>query len=139
VITTLLPELSSLVIDEVIDQGDAVRVLARTVSSPVACPGCGEATGRVHAYHRRRLAGLPAGGRGVVVALHGPGVIAHHGCWRDGPARPELPVDARTRARRHAVHDLLAQGCGLLECAPLHLPGQVLGVVGHTHQGSSPQ
>ncbi|WP_344513469.1 transposase family protein [Dactylosporangium maewongense] len=31
----------------------------------MACPACGRQTGRVHAYHVRRLADLPVGGRGV--------------------------------------------------------------------------
>ena len=47
-------------------------------------------------------------------------VIAHSTCWRaaqshrSGPARP---IDERTRARHAAVHELLDQGVGLLECA----------------------
>ena len=65
----MLPELSSLLIDEVIDQGRFVRVLARTQRTLVRCPACGEPTGRVHAYHRRRLAALPVSGRGVVVEV----------------------------------------------------------------------
>ena len=43
-IRTLLPELSSLVIDDVIDQGRVVRVLARTQMLPVACPLCDQPT-----------------------------------------------------------------------------------------------
>jgi transposase len=44
-------------------------------------------------------------------------LIAHSGCWRDGPVRPDLPLDQRTRERHRAVHVLLDQGHGLLECA----------------------
>lgn len=44
-------------------------------------------------------------------------VIAHSGCWRDGPVRPDQPLDERTRERHRAVHELLDQGLGLLECA----------------------
>jgi transposase len=44
-------------------------------------------------------------------------VIAHSGCWRDGPVRPARPLDERTRQRHRAVHALLDQGHGLLECA----------------------
>ena len=44
-------------------------------------------------------------------------VIAHSGCWRDGPVRPDQPLDERTRERHRAVHELLDQGHGLLECA----------------------
>ncbi len=45
-------------------------------------------------------------------------VIAHSTCWRaaqqSGPTRP---IDERTRARHAAVHQLLGQGVGLLECS----------------------
>ncbi|MFI5916119.1 transposase family protein [Dactylosporangium sp. NPDC051541] len=37
------------------------------------CPACGGLTGRVHPYHRRRLAALPVAGRGVVVELRSEG------------------------------------------------------------------
>ncbi|GGK16098.1 hypothetical protein GCM10010124_05910 [Pilimelia terevasa] len=66
-INALLPELSSLVIRDVIAQDGVVRVLARTQVRPVACPLCAQPTRRVHAYHRRQIAALPVAGRGVVV------------------------------------------------------------------------
>ena len=47
-------------------------------------------------------------------------VIAHSSCWRTGPCGPPgpvRPIDERTRARPAAVHELLRQGVGLLECA----------------------
>ncbi|MER7894560.1 ISL3 family transposase [Micromonospora sp. NPDC094482] len=65
----MLPQLSSLVIEEIADQGSVVLVRARTSVRAVSCPDCGEPAERVHAYHRRRLANLPAGGRGVVIDL----------------------------------------------------------------------
>ncbi|GAA3203884.1 ISL3 family transposase [Dactylosporangium siamense] len=46
-------------------------------------------------------------------------VIAHGSCWRDGPVRPQQPLDERTLERHRAVHVLLGQGHGLLECARL--------------------
>ena len=44
-------------------------------------------------------------------------VIAHGHCWRAGPPSPARAIDERTRARHTAVHELLNQGVGLLECA----------------------
>ena len=44
-------------------------------------------------------------------------VIAHSSCWRADPCRPTRPIDERTRARHTAVHELLDQGVGLLECS----------------------
>jgi hypothetical protein len=60
---------------------------------------------------------------------HGPGgaveksVIAHNTCWRTPPqqssrlSEPDAGIDKRTRARHAAVHELLGQGVGLLECS----------------------
>jgi hypothetical protein len=52
-------------------------------------------------------------------------VIAHSPCWRTQPQQPQPPrlsgqgrvIDERTRTRHAAVHELLGQGVGLLECA----------------------
>jgi hypothetical protein len=44
-------------------------------------------------------------------------VVAHSGCWHTGPSRPNRPLDDRTRDRHAAVHALLDQGVGLLDCA----------------------
>jgi transposase len=61
--------LSSLVIEDVGDEGGAVVVRARTPGGAVACPGCGTETGRVHGYHERMAADVPVDGRRVVVRL----------------------------------------------------------------------
>lgn len=44
-------------------------------------------------------------------------VIAHSRCWHTGPPRQTRELDERTRVRHAAVHALLGQGAGLLECA----------------------
>ena len=48
-------------------------------------------------------------------------VIAHSTSWRAAQSSPQSaptrPIDERTRARHAAVHELLGQGVGLLECA----------------------
>ena len=66
-VRTLLPELPSLVIDDVVNQRRVVRVVARTQVLPVACPLCYQPPERVHAYHRPQIAALPVAGRAVVV------------------------------------------------------------------------
>ena len=43
--------------------------------------------------------------------------IAHSRCWHTGPYRRTGVLDERTRTRHAAVHALLDQGDGLLECA----------------------
>jgi transposase len=56
----VFPQLSSLLIDEVIEDGLRLVVRARTPSVSVACPECDRLSERVHGYHVRRLADLPA-------------------------------------------------------------------------------
>jgi len=61
--------LSSLVIDEVVNDGAGWRVRARTTLSEAACPRCATTSSRVHAWHVRRLTDLPAAGRAVLIEL----------------------------------------------------------------------
>jgi transposase len=61
--------LSALVIEDAGDAGEVICVRARTRGGPVACPGCGTETGRVHGYHERTAADVPADGRRVVLKV----------------------------------------------------------------------
>jgi transposase len=61
--------LSALVIEDVEDAGDVIVVRAVTPSEPVACPGCGSETARVHGYHERTPADVPLDGRRVLVKV----------------------------------------------------------------------
>ncbi|MBC9731567.1 transposase family protein, partial [Streptomyces sp. TRM68367] len=51
--------LSALVIEGVTDEGEVIRVSARTRDDPVPCPGCGQPTGGVHGFHGRVVADVP--------------------------------------------------------------------------------
>jgi transposase len=66
---TVFSGLSALVIEDVEDAGDMIVVRARTRDEPAACPGCCAETSRVHGYHERTAADVPAGGRRVVVKV----------------------------------------------------------------------
>ncbi len=61
--------LSALVVEGVADEGEVIRVSARTRGDPVPCPACGRLTGRVHGFHGRVVGGLPVDGRRVVVSV----------------------------------------------------------------------
>ncbi|MGX1977191.1 ISL3 family transposase [Streptomyces kronopolitis] len=61
--------LSALVIEDVADDGEAVRVTARARDVPVPCPVCGVPTAKVHGYHHRTVADVPVDGRRVVVRV----------------------------------------------------------------------
>ncbi|MGW4896160.1 ISL3 family transposase [Kitasatospora sp. NPDC004240] len=66
---TVFSGLSPLVIEDVVDEGQVIRVVARTPGGPVPCPVCGAPTDRVHGFHRRMVADVPADGRRVLVAV----------------------------------------------------------------------
>lgn len=59
--------LSALVVEDVGEAGGVIRVRARTRGGAVACPACGTATQRLHAYHERTATDVPVDGRQVVV------------------------------------------------------------------------
>ncbi len=66
---TVFSGLSDLVIEDVVDGGDAVVVTARTRDVAVPCPVCGAPTAKVHGYHHRTVADVPVDARQVVVHL----------------------------------------------------------------------
>lgn len=61
--------LSALVIEDVEDAGELICVRARTRDVAVACPDCGAPTARVHGFHERTAADVPADGRRVLVRV----------------------------------------------------------------------
>jgi transposase len=65
----LFSGLSVLVIEDINDAGEIIVVQARTRDEAVACPGCGAETVRVHGYHERTAADVPADGRRVVLKV----------------------------------------------------------------------
>jgi transposase len=65
----LFAQLRGLELDQGEDRGDLVRLVARTRTSLVTCPECGEPATRVHDRYWRRLPDLACGGRPVQVVL----------------------------------------------------------------------
>lgn len=61
--------LSSLVIEEVADEGEWIRVKARTPGAAVCCPDCGAVAVRVHGYHERMVRDVPVDARRVQVVV----------------------------------------------------------------------
>ena len=68
-IAVVFSGLSPLVIDEVVDESEGIRLRARTPCRPVACPGCGAMSERVHGYHERTVADVPVDARRVTVVV----------------------------------------------------------------------
>jgi len=61
--------LSSLVIDDVVDEGERIVMRARTPRDTAVCTVCGASSERVHGYHWRTVAEVPVGERRVVVRV----------------------------------------------------------------------
>ncbi|MFJ2033580.1 ISL3 family transposase, partial [Streptosporangium sp. NPDC087985] len=61
--------LSALVIEDVENKDDHIRIMARTQDEPVPCPVCGVLTGQVHGFCGRTVADVPVDGRRVVVSV----------------------------------------------------------------------
>lgn len=66
---TVFSGLPVLVVEDVVDGGDAVVVTARTRYVAVPCSACRTPTAKVHGYHRRTVKDVPVDGRPVVVHL----------------------------------------------------------------------
>lgn len=73
---TVLSGLSALVVEDMTDQGEVIRLSARTRHEVVPGPKGGTPTARVHGFHERTVADLPVAGRRVVVSAR---VSAHGG------------------------------------------------------------
>jgi transposase len=66
----------------------------------VACPQCDRPSQRVHGYHVRRLADLPAAGRGVVVELRVRRLACQTSDCGRRTFREQIPALAQRSARR---------------------------------------
>ena len=76
----LLPHLHGVTIEQVDHGNDSVVIMARSVATAAACPGCGTPSGRVHARYERRLRDSALAGRPVMIRLQ----IRRFVCTADG-------------------------------------------------------
>ncbi|WP_411118371.1 ISL3 family transposase [Streptomyces sp. 058-1L] len=109
--------LSALVIEEVVDDGEVIRVAARTRDVPLACPVCRVLTGKVHGYHRRTVADVPVDGRKVVVHVRVRRLVCRVlGCRRQ-TFREQVPglmerLQRRTTRLTGQVSAVVKELCG---------------------------
>ncbi len=83
--------LSLLVVEDVVDGGDAMVVTALTRDVAMSCPACRTPTAKVHGYHRRTVRDVPVNGRPVVVHLRVRRLVCPVlGCWRQ-TFREQIP------------------------------------------------
>lgn len=96
----MFPSQSCLVVDELEDLGTVVRLRARVARPDGVCPRCGTTSGRVHAWHVRRLADLPAAGRIVAIELHVRRLVCPSTSCSQRTFRQQVPDLAARYARR---------------------------------------
>ncbi|MFE3205844.1 ISL3 family transposase [Embleya sp. NPDC059237] len=148
--------LAPLVVEEVADRGEVIRVRTRTPGDPVDCPDCGGRTGRVHAFHERTVTDVPVDGRRVVIVARLRRLVCPTSACLRITFREQIPgvleryqrrtmrlltqvrAVVRELAGRAGARTLKALGAGLSRCTalrvlaaiplpPLRVP-QVLGV-----------
>ncbi|MFE3202338.1 ISL3 family transposase [Embleya sp. NPDC059237] len=131
--------LAPLVVEEVADEGEVIRVRARTPGGPVDCPDCGSRTGRVHAFHQRTVADVPVDARRVVVPARlrrlvcptaacprvtfreqVPGVVKRYQ-RRTVRLLAQVRTVVRELAGRAGARTLVALGARLSRCAALRV------------------
>lgn len=105
----MFPELGPVMIGRVMLVGDLVQVEARTRPGVVACPGCGESSGRVHGYHLRHLADVAVGGRAVSIGLRVRRLVCETiGCSRQTFREQVAGVTERYARRTPQLASLIA-------------------------------
>ncbi|GII32960.1 hypothetical protein Pmi06nite_64020 [Planotetraspora mira] len=82
--------LSPLVVKDVVDEGERIRVRARTPDGSATCSGCGAETARVHGYHDRTVADVPIDARRVLVVVQVRRLVCPTGGCRQ-TFREQLP------------------------------------------------
>ena len=116
-VATVFSGLSALVIEDVADDGEVIRVIARTRDVPVPCSVCGVETGKVHGYHVRTVADVPVDGRQVVARVRVRRLVCPvRGCRRQ-TFREQVPglierLQRRTTRLTSQVSEVVKELCG---------------------------
>jgi transposase len=106
----LFPHLSDIEVNEVSVDHDVIRVRITTTAASVACPHCGETSGRVHSRYQRTVQDLPWVGRVVqmqcgVRRFFCPNV----NCAQKTFSEPLAPLISKYSRRTLRLHEQLQQ------------------------------
>jgi len=100
---TLFPHLSGVRVDRVHLKGIVVRIEAHTQAPTAECPGCGQASNRVHSRYLRRLSDWSVGGREVLVDVRARRFFCSNACCEKRIFAESLAELAGRYARRTRV------------------------------------
>ncbi len=104
--------LPALVVEDVVDGGEVVRVTARTRDEPVPCPVCGVPTSKVHGYHRRTVADMPVDGRPVMVRVRVRRLVCPRQTFREQVPGLLERLQRRTTCLTRQVSQVVKELCG---------------------------
>ncbi|MFI9561129.1 ISL3 family transposase [Nonomuraea endophytica] len=98
-VSTVFAGLSPLIVQDVVDEGDRIRLRVRTPDDPSSCPDCGTATRSVHGYHQRIVTDVSVDARPVVLVVRVRRLVCPTpGCRRT--FREQIPGLLRRYQRR---------------------------------------
>jgi transposase len=132
-LSTVLPHLANLRVEQVQTAADAITVRAKARGDEGGCPLCGVRSGRVQRRYQRTVADRAVGGRRVVLVLQVRRFVCQN---RDCPRRlfaERFPALAAPHARRTLGHqaDLRQIGLALGGRAGARLAGRLGPAVSH--------
>ena len=109
-LAALLPDLSDLLVEQVIIGDDAITLVARLTTPTMPCPGCAQLATHVHSRARRTLYDIPAGGRTVRLSLQVHRFFCRTPTCPRKTFTEQMPALAVPHARRTArVQDTLCR------------------------------
>jgi transposase len=117
-LNVLFPHLAAVRIEEISDEDGVVCICARAQLDEATCPGCGNASSRIHGWYERRLADAPVAGRPVVIRLR----VRKFVCQTLGCVRRIFAEQLAGLTVRHGRHSL--QLFGLLAAIAFALAGR---------------
>lgn len=145
-ITTVLPHLTGLRVQEVIVVEDTILVTVTPTRKTAHCPLCHRRSHRVHARFTRQLADLPWNGHLVRMCLHGRRFRCTNGACSRQTFRERLPQLAPVYSRRTPALRAALEAVGFalggqpgarLACA-LHLPASRMTLLRLLHAAPLP-
>ena len=103
-LTTILPQLAGLQIEQLQVAADVITVRASGRGEAACCPVCGERSSRVQSRYQRTVADRPVGGRRLSLVLRVRRFVCHNGACPRRVFAERFPQLVEPYARRTTRH-----------------------------------